>query len=364
MKINDSSLNLQSKHNYTEVYERKESLTITEHLIEKADDDDEEKKQGVRSRDRFEHGSLPGKRLGWYKNGKFGTAQTASIEEKAEPEYDGLSISDMKTRIMKMVLEEVTGKKIDVYNPDEEGKEDGENVPVEAVEGEVVPAGEPQMREVSLHYELNEMYYEQESLSFEAVGQVTTEDGRTISFSTSLSQSREIYEENHTSLKATGTLIDPIVINQDGRGAKLTDEKVNFDLTADGTDESISNLKDGSSFLALDRNGNGTIDDGSELFGPTSGNGFGELRELDSDNNGWIDENDELFYELRLWKPGEEATALLERGVGAISLDSVGGSFQLKDSEQLTQGVVREQGVWLHEQTGQAGIVQEIDLMA
>lgn len=358
MKINDSSLNLQSKHNYTEIYERKESLTISERIPEETENED----RRVRPHDRYDKlGNNPGRHLGWYKNGKMPQAESVKVEE---PEFDGLSISDIKTRIMKMILEEVTGKKIDVYNPDEEGEENSENVPLEAVDGEVVPAEEPQMREVTLHYELNEMYYEQESLSFEAAGQVTTEDGRTISFSTSLYQNREIYEENSTSLTATGTLIDPIVINQDGRGAKLTDEKVNFDLTADGTEETISNLKEGSSFLALDRNGNGTIDDGSELFGPTTGNGFGELRELDSDNNGWIDENDELFYELRLWKPGEEATALLERGVGAISLDSVGGSFQLKDSEQVTQGAIREQGIWLHEQTGQAGIVQEIDLMA
>ena len=54
-------------------------------------------------------------------------------------------------------------------------------------------------------------------------------------------------------------------------------------------------LGKGSGFLALDKDGNGKIDDGNELFGTKSSDGFGDLREYDSDGSGWIDENDEIL---------------------------------------------------------------------
>lgn len=350
MKITDSSLNLKSRYNYTEIYEKRESLTLTEKQAEK------QEKQAV-SKDRYQHmnnrETLPGLRKGQLKNGK---PLTASDLKK---EFSEEAVGNMKMRIMKMVLEEFTGKKFDIYDQSDAEK-DSETGTASVDENGMIQNEGP--REMDFHYQLDEMRYENESLSFEAAGEVETADGRKISFSTSLYQNRELYEESHTEM--SGTYVDPLVINHDGRGVKLSAEQVDFDLTGDGNKESISNLKAGSSFLALDRNGDGVINDGSELFGPTSGNGYAELRTLDSDSNGWIDENDELFYDLKLWRPDGETYSLLDRDVGAISVDSVAGTFQLKDSSDTTQGVIREQGVWLNEKTGQAGMVQEIDLIA
>ncbi len=350
MKIETSNLNLESRHNYTEMYERKESLTISQQQGKKD-------LKNERARDRVDLHRPP----------KWSRAHPKHVgkdEKLTEKEDDITTISDMKLRIMKMVIEEVTGKKIKVYDPSDSSKEDESEA---VTDGEVVESGADNGQSaptVSFDYHIQESYYERESLAFTAKGNVTTEDGREINFETSLYQSRELYQETNLSVSGEGNLIDPVVINFDGRGAQLSEDRVDFDLTANGNDESIAKLQSGSSFLALDRNGDGEINDGSELFGPTSGNGFNELRELDSDNNGWIDENDELFYDLKLWRPGEESSSLPDRRVGAIALDSVNGTFELRDSEQSTLGVVREQGVWLNEQTGQAGVIQEIDLMA
>lgn len=74
---------------------------------------------------------------------------------------------------------------------------------------------------------------------------------------------------------------DPLVINLNSSTAQVTDQKFYFDLDADGTADRISMLKSGSGFLALDKNGNGKIDDGSELFGTQSGDGFADLEEYD-----------------------------------------------------------------------------------
>ena len=55
----------------------------------------------------------------------------------------------------------------------------------------------------------------------------------------------------------------------------------------------------------FDRNGNGKADNGSELFGVASGNGFADLRRLDEDRNGWIDESDAAFDRLQGLGPGD-----------------------------------------------------------
>lgn len=116
----------------------------------------------------------------------------------------------------------------------------------------------------------------------------------------------------------------------------------------------------------MDRNGDGTISNGLELFGPATDNGFGELAELDSDGNSWIDENDPIFDDLFVWMGAggkdEDLVSLRDAGVGAISVAHLGTQFNLKSQDGDLQGVVQANGLFLME-NGEPKSLQEIDLV-
>lgn len=135
---------------------------------------------------------------------------------------------------------------------------------------------------------------------------------------------------------------DPLVIHLNGGAGvehiPIDDEHqaVYFDLDKNGFAERTAWIGSNDGFLALDRNGNGTIDDGGELFsdrvtlknGEESGSGFVALKDLDDNNDGVIDEKDSAFKELTVWidanqdgKSEGELHSLEELGIKSISLD-------------------------------------------
>tara|TARA_B100000686_G_C16553323_1_gene843798 strand:- start:4 stop:363 length:360 start_codon:yes stop_codon:yes gene_type:complete len=112
------------------------------------------------------------------------------------------------------------------------------------------------------------------------------------------------------------------VINFEGTAAELTERTFAFDLDTDGETEQIHFVGPNSGFLALDVNHNGQVDDGSELFGTVTGNGFGELSLYDEDGNDFIDEEDSVYEGLRIWQKDAAANDRLiafgEAGVGSV----------------------------------------------
>lgn len=207
---------------------------------------------------------------------------------------------------------------------------------------------------------------ETECTAFSGEGIAVTADGRTLPFNVEfeLSRSYTEYSELTYVSQYTTILTDPLVINLTDNPAQVTDQTFFFDLDGDGEQEELSQLAAGSGYLALDKNNDGVINDGSELFGTASGDGFKDLAAYDSDGNGWIDEADEVYSRLKIWTRDadgrDQLISLKEADVGAIYLGSTQTPFEMTDDENGLTGRVRQSGVYLHE-NGVAGSVQQID---
>lgn len=209
-------------------------------------------------------------------------------------------------------------------------------------------------------------YEEQEYTSYTTQGTVKCADGREISFNLNMEMSRsfqEYYEENYSYMQVN--LCDPLVINLNGNIAELSDQTFFFDIDGDGELDEINQLGAGSGYLALDKNGDGIINDGTELFGTQSGNGFADLAAYDTDGNGFIDEGDEIWDKLKIWTMDEhgnqQLVSLSEKGVGAICLQSAETNYSLTDDNNNVKGVIRRTGIFLYE-NGAVGSVQHVDV--
>jgi len=215
-------------------------------------------------------------------------------------------------------------------------------------------------------YQNYRFHAESEQTSFQAQGIVRTADGQEIAIAVQLNMSRDFFSESSQTLRAGDALKDPLVVNFSGNAAALTKQTFTFDIDADGNSDQIHFVAPESGFLALDKNQDGTINDGSELFGALSGNGFADLAKHDVDGNGWIDESDPIFESLRIWSKDAEGSDQLvglgAKGVGAIYLGHITTPFDLKDENNQLTGVVRDSGLYLQE-TGGVGTLQQVDLV-
>lgn len=215
-----------------------------------------------------------------------------------------------------------------------------------------------------MEYDYHEAYREYESTSLSMAGTFTTEDGRAFAFNLDYSMQREYTRTTDLRIRAGDAVVkDPLILDVGGVGGFGAGSSA-FDLDADGTTDDLRHLTKGSNYLAADFNRNGRIDDGRELFGPTSGNGFAELAAHDDDGNGFIDQGDAIWDLLRLWT-GDDAkpTLLAQWKIAAIGLTSIEAPFSYKDADNKLIGENRRAGVYLKDD-GTAGVAKQVDLVA
>ncbi|MFO0946414.1 MAG: hypothetical protein U1D30_10765 [Planctomycetota bacterium] len=137
---------------------------------------------------------------------------------------------------------------------------------------------------------------------------------------------------------------DPLVLDLDGNGTFETTTPFDghdFDLLGTGKQVRAATVAGGDAYLAYDRNGNGSIDDGTELFGDQNGavGGFAELAKYDDDGNGQVDANDSVFASLMLFRDSNrdgrtdmgELVPISEARIASIQLHA-------KESDETSNG--------------------------
>ena len=148
---------------------------------------------------------------------------------------------------------------------------------------------------------------------------------------------------------------DPLTLDLDNDGLETvgisTTNPIMFDHDGDGVKTATGWVKADDAFLVLDRNGNGTIDNGSELFGDstplagggTAADGFAALAQEDTNNDGMVNASDTRFANLRIWQDtnqdgisqANELKTLAEVGISAISVAKTENSQLLSNGNQL-----------------------------
>jgi len=274
---------------------------------------------------------------------------------------------DPKLSMIKRLIEIFTGKRVDITDlSDLNGADSGPDTPDCCKEDGGEAHGQT-MEGWGVRYDLNESYSETEQTGVSVRGIVRTSDNREIAISLNLNMERSYVEQNSVSIRlGDAARIDPLVINFNGAAAQLTDWSFAFDLNADGIEEEIPFVASGSGILVFDKNNDMQVNDGRELFGPSTGNGFAELAALDEDNNMWIDENDSAYNLLDIWRRdhdgNESLVSLAQSGIGAINIGYVDSPFDLTGQDNNLKGQILRTGFYLSDD-GAAGSVQQLDVV-
>ncbi|MFZ5374510.1 MAG: hypothetical protein ACOZBX_03095 [Campylobacterota bacterium] len=265
---------------------------------------------------------------------------------------DPLEGVDPKYRMMALMLEALTGQKITLaaFRP---------NATAGSAVGSAgtgsVPSNSPILEYQYQMQELNRM-------SFSAEGKAVLEDGTVREFSLSIEWTQSFSESVRLRIQDGKILTDPLVISFDG-SQPLSSNAFAFNLTGK-EGQSLPYLSGRAGYLALDNDRDGKITQGSELFGPRTGEGFMELAAHDDDGNGWIDSGDAVFKQLRVWMVNEEGENLLslqEAGIGAISLKTASIDYAFKSDADTTVAQYKKASVALGETAGAYGVF-EVDV--
>ena len=377
MKIAQSLVELGYRHHYSETVSVKESL-VTRPITSSDDannfiDENSTRNETLRNVvDLSERGQLLASEFSAQNSTASDTA-SISLDDQTNNDDEGL---DAKTAQLKMLVEQLAGHEITLSktyhyaNPQRGAGKSSAGSNSDNLNNAQAQQTQPlQTTKADLIYQYQESYLEQEVGKFSAQGQFITDTGETITIAMSHYSQRQFYIENRVEMKVGEVEVtDPLVLNlgnQNHFGLNLTQDKVAFDIDSDGKTDNIHFATGTSGFLAIDTNKNGKIDDGSELFGALTGNGFGELAKFDKDGNQFIDEGDDVFSKLKFYQKdtlgNDVIIPISELGVGALYLGNTATPFDIKDIDNQLQASVRASSFFLFED-GRSGTLQQIDL--
>jgi len=298
-------------------------------------------------------------------NVNFSALSDTTINESSRALFNDEENMSHKDRINKRIIERLletinVQKKFVGYSQFEKTVEKLPGNPYE----EYTPA-----RPVGFMFETIEEYYQKQTVDFSAQVEINTPN-MSFALDLNISYTQELYEAHRTRLDFGETdLIDPLVINYGvdvNPFENVSSLNFEFDLDSDGMMDKIPLLHQGAGYLAYDENGNGNIDNGNELFGTKSGNGFKDLAVHDDDKNGWIDEQDSIFNKLKIWQKDDNGSnrlvSLLDLNVGAIYLGDIQSGYKYQNGMNNTIAEQQSNGIFVKEDGSGLGVVSSLDI--
>ena len=281
---------------------------------------------------------------------KISTESTASEEQNE----DALPFNALQTiGVVKRILEQLTTGKLLSWIEGSSAQKIAAQQQQTAPSTEAAPPAAP----VDNGSTVLEWNYRYQELSASFSGEAELQDGSKISWSFDFG-----IKEEHFSFQSyqQAALKDPLLLSMAGTAVSLQNTGTAFDFSGNGNNAMLPGLGSGQYYLVFDQNNNGKADNGTELFGPVSGQGFAELATLDDNQNGFIDATDKRWQQLGLWDGKSAVKSLADMGIAAISAESVATAFGLYDGNHLLGRIARS-GIFLTEQ-GMPGLIQQVDL--
>ena len=198
---------------------------------------------------------------------------------------------------------------------------------------------------------------EQQQLNFTMQGEFIL-DNQTVNLSYQLNLSAS-YSSMSKIETTAAALKDPLVIQFGTRSIGHITDYAQLDINSDSKQDDLPIFSGDVGYLVFDKNQNNRVDDGRELFGPRTNNGFDELAQLDSNNNGFFDSQDENYSQVYIWQPQhsennsntgsssesnkQNLVSLSQAGIKAISLNAIATQFNFRDQRQENNGEISAQ---------------------
>jgi hypothetical protein len=283
---------------------------------------------------------------------------------------------DIKLQLMILVLERFIGHAIDIsdfnVNPNKEhlssekmnGNMSSINDVLSTASAELINIdGQSFQQNDLLSVELWQSH--EQHLDYQMQGQFNINDKElSLNYNLSLSSKRTDYSKVEISAAA---LKDPLLVQFGAQGLGNIIGQSSFAINQDNILDNLPIFSGDVGYLVYDKNNNQQADDGSELFGPKTGQGFAELAQLDSNKNGFIDVEDQQFEHLYLWQPSgensqtEQWLSLKEAKIQAISLSAINTPFDFYDQQGEIQAQLRQSSFAISE-SGLGRGVHQVDV--
>ena len=284
----------------------------------------------------------------------FSTLRSSRLSPKGEIEkviYE--KPKEIKLQLMVLVLERFLGHELDISEFSFHALNNDETSSYSSSTNE--PFSIESVEQISINGQLfqqgdllsvEEWQSHEQQLNYKVQGKFNVNDNElTLNYNFSLSHKRTSYSKVEISAAA---LKDPLIVQFGSQGlGNITGQK-DFAINQDNTLDNLPIFSGDVGYLVYDKNNNQQADNGNELFGPQTGQGFAELALLDSNKNGFIDAEDQQFEQLFIWQPkdndeqSEQWMSLKEAKIQAISLSAINTPFDFYDQHGQVQAQLRK----------------------